>query len=195
MPPEMKPLIIVTQCIGLPSLYSHPTLPLSVHYALNLFCHAQKSAPFILCPQRTRRPVLIAFSRTLILLLLLYSSGDVEVNSGPVSPSSTPIPQALSFVDFHNRTSLGFIHVNIRSLLPEVFFPLLAPSANSDVLAVSESRLRKTTKKLKFPYLTITFSNKLELPKGAELQSTAEIACRVLSYYPGLCPNNLSFYF
>uniref|UniRef100_A0A674AVZ2 Stathmin-4 n=1 Tax=Salmo trutta TaxID=8032 RepID=A0A674AVZ2_SALTR len=36
---------------------------------------------------------------------------------------------------------------------------------------------------------------KIELPKGAELQSTAEIACRVLSYYPGLCPNNLSFYF
>ena len=37
--------------------------------------------------------------------------------------------------------------------------------------------------------------DKIELPKGTELQSTAEIACRVLSYYPGLCPNNLSFYF
>ena len=116
--------LIVTQRIGLPSLYSHPTIPLSIHYALNLFCHAKKSAPFILCPQRTRRPVLIAFSCTLILLLL-YSSGDVEVNSGSVAPSSTPIPQALSFVDFYNRTSLGFMHVNIRSLLPEVFFPLL----------------------------------------------------------------------
>ena len=30
----------------------------------------------------------------------------------------------------------------------------------------------------------------MELPKVAELQSAAEIACRVLSYYPGLCQNN-----
>jgi hypothetical protein len=34
-------------------------------------------------------------------------------------PSSTPIPQTLSFDDFCNRNSLGFMHVNIRSLLPE----------------------------------------------------------------------------
>jgi hypothetical protein len=82
--------LIITQCLGLPPLYSHPTIPLSVHYALNLSYHAQISAPFILCSQRTRRSVLIAFSRTLILLLLC-SSGDVEINPGPVSP------QALSF--------------------------------------------------------------------------------------------------
>jgi hypothetical protein len=74
--------LIITQCLGLPPLYPHPTIPLSAHYALNLFYHDQKSAPFILCPQHTRRPVLLAFSRTLILLLLC-SSGDVEVNPGP----------------------------------------------------------------------------------------------------------------
>jgi hypothetical protein len=50
-------------------------------------------------------------------------------------------------------------------------------------------------KTLKFPSLTITFSAKIDLPKGAELQSTAAIACRVLSYYPGLYTNNSSFYF
>ena len=55
--------LIVTQCLGLPPLYSHSTVPLSVHYALNLFYHAQKSSPFILCSQRTRLPVLIAFGR------------------------------------------------------------------------------------------------------------------------------------
>ena len=93
--------IIVTQCLGLPPLYSHPTIPLSVHYALNLFYHAQKSH-FILCSECTRRPVRIAFSRTLILLLLC-STGDVEVNPGPVAPSITPIPQVLSFIDFCNR--------------------------------------------------------------------------------------------
>jgi hypothetical protein len=34
----------------------------------------------------------------------------------------------------------------------------------------------------------------MELPKAAELQSAAEIACRVLSYYPGLCQNNLKIH-
>ena len=89
--------------------------------------------------ERTRRPVLLAFSRSLILLLL-RSSGDVEVNPGPAVPSSTPIPQGLSFDDFCNRNSLGFMHVNIRSLLPKfVLFTALAHSANPDVLAVAES--------------------------------------------------------
>ena len=43
--------------------------------------------------------------------------------------------------------SLGFMHVNIRSLLPKfVLFTALAHSVNPDALAVSESWLRKTTK-------------------------------------------------
>ena len=107
-----------------------------------LFYRPQKP-PFTLCSRRSRRPILIAFSHTLILL---FSSGDVEVNPGPAVPSSTPIPQALSFDDFCNRYSLGFMHVNIRSLLPKfVLFTASAHSANPDVLAVSESWLRKTT--------------------------------------------------
>ena len=87
-----------------------------------------------------------SYSRTLILLLLC-SSGDVEVNPGPAVPSSTPTPQVLSFVDFCKRKSLGFMHVNIRSLLPKfVLLTALAHSANPDVLAMSKSWLRKTTK-------------------------------------------------
>ena len=69
--------LIVIQCIRLPQPYSHPTIPLSVHYSLNLLYRAQKHAPFTLCSERTRRPVLIDFSRTLVLLLLC-SSGDVQ---------------------------------------------------------------------------------------------------------------------
>ena len=136
---------IITQYLGLPPLYSHPTIPLSVHYTLKLFYRPQKPS-FTLCSRRSRRPILIAFSRTLILLLL-FSSGDVEVYTGPAVPSSTPTPQVLSFVDFCNRKSLGFMHVKIRSLLPKfVLFTALAHSANPDVLAESESWLRKTTK-------------------------------------------------
>ena len=44
--------LIVTQRLGLPPLYSHPTIPLSVHYALNLFFRAQKSAHFTLFRMR-----------------------------------------------------------------------------------------------------------------------------------------------
>ena len=45
---------IITQCQGLPPLYSHPTIPLSVHYTLNLFYRPQKPAPFTLCSGRSR---------------------------------------------------------------------------------------------------------------------------------------------
>jgi hypothetical protein len=86
------------------------------------------------------------------------------------------------------------MHVNIRRILPKfVLFTSLKQSAIPDVLAVSESWFRKATKILKCPSPTTTFSDKIELPKGAELQSTADIACRVLSYYPALCPNSSSF--
>jgi hypothetical protein len=51
----------------------------------------------------------------------------------------------------------------------------------------------RTPKILKFPFSTTTLSVKIELTKGEELQSTAEMACKVLSYFPGPCPNNSSF--
>ena len=51
------------------------------------------------------------------------------------------------FFDFFKGKSIDFMHVNIRSLLPKfVLLTALAHSANPDVLAVSESCLRKTTK-------------------------------------------------
>ena len=73
--------LFITQCLGLSTMYSHPTLSLSVHYALNQCYRAQKPALFTLCSERARRPVRIVFSRTLILLLLCSSGvldfGDV----------------------------------------------------------------------------------------------------------------------
>ena len=125
--------LIVSQCIGLPPLYSHPTITLSVHYALNLFYCAQKPAPFTLCSERARQPVILAFSCTLILLLLC-SSGDVKVNQGPAVPSSTPI----------SRKALVSCILTLEALPKFVLFTALAHSANPNVLAVSESWLRKT---------------------------------------------------
>ena len=76
------------------------------------------------------------------------------------------------------------MHVNMRSLLPK--FTALAHSANPDVLAVSESWLRKTTKnsEISIPYYNIFRQDR------TVWQSTSKI----LSYYPGLYPNNWNFY-
>ena len=119
-----KTSLVITQCIGLPPLYSHPTIPLSVYYALNLFYRAEKPAPFTLCSERTRRSVLIAFSRALILHLLC-SSGDVEVNPGPAAPSTTPIPRCPHLLTSVTIGALVLMHVNIQSLLPQ-FYSLLS---------------------------------------------------------------------
>jgi hypothetical protein len=172
-PDWIKSILYFNQCLGLPPLYLHPTIPLSAHYALNIFYHAHKSAPFIHCPQRSRRPVLIAFRRTLILLLLC-SSGDVEVNPGPACP------QAPSFVDFCDRKGLGFMHVNIRSLLPK--FVLLT--------AVSESWLRKATKNSE---ISIPNYNTFRQDRTAKGGGVAIYCTKVLSYFPGLCPNSSNF--
>jgi hypothetical protein len=59
---------------------------------------------------------------------------------------------------------------------------------------MSESWFTKASKNPEMSIPNYNMFRKIELPKGAELQSTAEIACKVLSYYPGLCINNLSFY-
>jgi hypothetical protein len=183
------------KCLGLPPMYSHPSLPLSVHYALNLCYRAQKPASFTLCSERATRPVRLAFSRILILLLLC-SSGDVEVNPGPAVPSSTPTPQVLSFVDFCNRKSLGFMHVNIRSLLPTfVELTALAHSANLDVLAVCKTWHRKTTKNPDISIANYNIFQDRTAKGGGVLQSTAKIACIVLYYYPSLYSNSSSFYF
>ena len=111
----------------------------------------------------------------------------MELNPGPACP------QALSFVDFCDRKRLGFMHVTFRSLLPKfVLLNALANFANPDVLAVSEFWHRKATKNSEiFLYPTITFSIKIEL--GEELQSTAEIACKVMSYFPGPYPNSSNY--
>ena len=110
-----------------------------------------------------------------LILLLLWSSADVEVNPGPAAPSITPIPQALSN-DFCNRKSGGFMHVNIRSHLPKFFFlfTALAHSANPDVLAVSESWLGKGTKnpEIFIPTYNIFRQDRTAKVGGVSLQSS-----------------------
>ena len=79
--------------------------------------------------------------RTLIVLLLLIS-GNVHVQPGPFIVDS-PISDMCSdicFTDFCSRKSLGFWHVNTRSLLPKMDeLKVWVHSSNPDVLVITET--------------------------------------------------------
>ena len=76
-----------------------------------------------------------------VIMLMLLSSGNVQPNPGPVSDTTcldTPN-------DFKNRSGAGFIHINVRSLLPKIdMVKIWANTTNADVLVVSETWLRKS---------------------------------------------------
>jgi len=61
--------------------------------------------------------VSIKKKRCLVFLLLLLS-GNVQPNPGPPSSSSSSSQIAIP-ADFKSRSGLGFIHLNVRSLLPK----------------------------------------------------------------------------
>lgn len=77
-----------------------------------------------------------------LIILMSFVSGNVHPNPGPAIQG--PTASSLSFNDFCERKSLGFLHVNIRCLLPKLdYLKSWVHTANPDVLAVSESWLKK----------------------------------------------------
>jgi len=74
-------------------------------------------------------------------LLLLLLSGNVQPNPGPPSSSS----QIATPADFKARSGLGFIHLNVRSLLGKLdFVRIWASSTDADVIVLSETWLNTT---------------------------------------------------
>jgi len=95
---------------------------------------------------RVRCSILNSFGRILILLLL-SSSGDIESNPGPFVSYAAPIINGFSYTVFCNCKNFGFMHINIRSLLRKLYLvTALVHAAKTDILAVSESWLRNSTK-------------------------------------------------
>ena len=65
-----------------------------------------------------------------LFFCLLLLSGNVQPNPGPPSSSS----QIASPADFKARSGLGFIHLNVRSLLVKLdFVRIWASSTDADV--------------------------------------------------------------
>jgi hypothetical protein len=143
-----------------------------LHILAWIYSTMPRNLLLLFCPQCTRQPVLLPISRTLIPLLC--SSGDVEAN-----PESCV-------------SNIHWFHAfYIRSLLSNfVLLTAFAHSANPDVLAVSESWFRKSTKNSEFHTKLQHFNVKIANPPPLAVRSTAEMACKVLSYFPGLCSDS-----
>ena len=76
-----------------------------------------------------------------VITLLLLLSGNVQPNPGPATTTmclQTP-------ADFLNRTGIGFIHMNVRSLLPKMdMVNIWANSTNADIMVVLETWLSRS---------------------------------------------------
>lgn len=82
-----------------------------------------------------------SLSRTLILLLL-FVSGNVNVNPGPL-PNSVNLHHLSTPTEFANRHGIGFLHINARSLLPKLdLLKTWFMSANPDIVVISETWLK-----------------------------------------------------
>lgn len=76
-----------------------------------------------------------------VITLLLLISGNVDSNPGPVRSMECLQTPA----DFLNRSGIGFVHMNVRSLLPKIdLVRIWAMSTNADVMVLSETWLGRS---------------------------------------------------
>lgn len=76
-----------------------------------------------------------------MIKLLLMLSGNIQPNPGPANTlQSLSTPS-----DFKNRHGLGFIHLNVRSLVPKMdMIKIWANTTKTDIIIVSETWLKKS---------------------------------------------------
>lgn len=74
-------------------------------------------------------------------MLLLMLSGNVQPNPGPtINLHCLP-----TLSDFKDRAGLGFIHLNVRSLVPKIDkIKIWANTTNTDIMVLSETWLKKS---------------------------------------------------
>lgn len=79
--------------------------------------------------------------RSFIILMLLIS-GNVLPNPGPYNASTSVFNVP---TDLKSRSGLGFIHINVRSLLPKLdMVRIWVKNTNADVIVLSETWLNKS---------------------------------------------------
>ncbi len=88
----------------------------------------------------TRFEVSNSVKRRSLIVLMLLMSGNVSPNPGPHIASNFTTP-----VELRSRSGLGFIHLNVCSLLPKLDMVYIwAKNTNADIIVISESWLNKS---------------------------------------------------
>lgn len=80
-----------------------------------------------------------------LIMLLLMLSGNVQPNPGPVLGLLNTLQSLATPSDFKSRHGLGFIHLNVRSLVPKMdMIRIWANTTNADIIIISETWLKKS---------------------------------------------------
>ena len=84
-----------------------------LHYCNNLLSLASHFLPNSLKQNSTTQKACFGLAfRRIVIILMLFISGNIHPNPGPVSAIHA-VPK-LAFNDFCDRTCMGFLHINIR---------------------------------------------------------------------------------
>lgn len=84
-----------------------------------------------------------------LIMLLLMLSGNVQPNPGPVLGLLNNLQSVATPSDFKSRHGLGFIHLNVRSLVPKMdMIRIWANTTNADIIVISETWLKKSVTKI-----------------------------------------------
>ena len=146
------PTFWITLNTGLPSL-SVSYSPLYYFILLQQFTVSCLPIPAKLSMKQnstTQKECLGFAFRRIVIILMLFISGNIHPNPGPDTaihavPTAIHAVPNLTFSDFCDRTCMGFLHINIRSLLPKLdLLNSWVHTVTPDVLAISESWLKKS---------------------------------------------------
>lgn len=75
-----------------------------------------------------------------VIMLLLMLAGNINANPGPSDMKCLPTPN-----DFLSRSGLGFLHINVQSLVPKMdMIRVWAHTTDADFMIFSETWLKKS---------------------------------------------------
>ena len=177
--------LLLTMSLGLPPIANFSIPLLSSCHAMSLLRNMILLPSNLPAYLKCKNSDSSSLCRALIVLLLMIS-GNVHVNPGPpdfVPYLNGPQSQNLCFNKFCNRNCIGFLHVNVRSLVPKMDqLKVWVESSNPHVLVITETWLRKS---VPYPDTNITGYNLFRQDRsskggGVAIYSKEHLHCSVV---------------
>ncbi len=129
------------------------------------------------------------------LELVYYSHATRPCYPNPGPAPDNPAVSNLSFNDFGERKSLGFLHVNICSLIPKLdLLKSWVHTGNPDVLAISESWFKKRVSDLDIFIPGYDVFHLDRNTKGGGVAIFVKTTCIVLLYWLNLFLSYLNWF-